>query len=64
MMVVGWDPSALIPAINSAIDAGIPVVRVDADVPGGFATRLTYCCTETVARSDGAHAGKRTPEKR
>jgi ABC-type sugar transport system substrate-binding protein len=33
MMVVGWDPSALIPAINSAIDAGIPVVCVDADVP-------------------------------
>jgi ribose transport system substrate-binding protein len=33
MMVVGWDPSALIPAINSAIDAGVPVVCVDADVP-------------------------------
>src|SRR6266481_6111474 len=33
MMVVGWDPSALIPAINSAIEAGIPVVCVDADVP-------------------------------
>lgn len=33
MMIVGWDPSALIPAINSAIDAGIPVVCVDADVP-------------------------------
>src|SRR5438132_9577088 len=33
MMVVGWDPSALIPAINGAIDAGIPVVCVDADVP-------------------------------
>jgi ribose transport system substrate-binding protein len=33
MMVVGWDPSALIPAINGAIEAGIPVVCVDADVP-------------------------------
>ena len=33
MMVVGWDPSALIPAIDSAIGAGIPVVCVDADVP-------------------------------
>ena len=31
--MVGWDPSALIPAINGAIDAGIPVVCVDADVP-------------------------------
>jgi ribose transport system substrate-binding protein len=33
MMVVGWDPSALVPAINEAIEAGIPVVCVDADVP-------------------------------
>jgi len=33
MMVVGWDPSALIPAINKAIEAGIPVITVDADVP-------------------------------
>jgi ribose transport system substrate-binding protein len=33
MMVVGWDPGALIPAINRAIEAGIPVVCVDADVP-------------------------------
>ena len=33
MMVVGWDPSALIPAIDAAISAGIPVVCVDADVP-------------------------------
>lgn len=33
MMVVGWDPSALVPPINKAIEAGIPVVCVDADVP-------------------------------
>ena len=33
MMVVGWDPSALVPPINAAIEAGIPVVCVDADVP-------------------------------
>jgi ribose transport system substrate-binding protein len=33
MMVVGWDQSALIPPINRAIKAGIPVVCVDADVP-------------------------------
>lgn len=33
MMVVGWDESLLIPAINKAVDAGIPVVCVDADVP-------------------------------
>src|SRR5258705_5593599 len=25
MMVVGWDPSALVPSINAAMDAGIPV---------------------------------------
>jgi hypothetical protein len=28
------------------------------------ATDLTYRCSETIARSDGAHAGRRTPEKR
>src|SRR6201996_5490442 len=33
MMVVGWDPSALVPPITAAIEAGIPVVCVDADVP-------------------------------
>ncbi len=33
MMVVGWDPSALVLPINRAIDAGIPVVCIgDADV--------------------------------
>jgi ABC-type sugar transport system substrate-binding protein len=34
MMVVGWGAHALLPAINKAVDAGIPVVCVDADVPG------------------------------
>lgn len=33
MMVVGWDPEAMIPIINQVIDQGIPVVCVDADVP-------------------------------
>ena len=33
MMVVGWDPSALVAPINAAVDAGVPVVCVDADVP-------------------------------
>lgn len=33
LMVVGWDPSALVPPINAAIAAGIPVVCVDGDVP-------------------------------
>lgn len=32
MMVVGWDPSLQV-GIDKAIDAGIPVVTVDADVP-------------------------------
>ncbi|MBV8969916.1 MAG: substrate-binding domain-containing protein, partial [Verrucomicrobia bacterium] len=44
MMVVGWDPSALIPAINSAVDAGIPVVCVDADVPKS--KRLSFIGTD------------------
>jgi len=33
MMVVGWDPEAMIPIINQVIEKGIPVVCVDADVP-------------------------------
>lgn len=33
MMVVGWADAALRPSIDRAIDSGIPVVCVDADVP-------------------------------
>jgi ABC-type sugar transport system substrate-binding protein len=44
MMVVGWDPSALIPAINRAVDSGVPVVCVDADVPGS--RRLAFIGTD------------------
>jgi ABC-type sugar transport system substrate-binding protein len=44
MMVVGWDPAALIPAINKAIDSGVPVVCVDADVPGS--RRLAFIGTD------------------
>ena len=44
MMVVGWDPSALIPAIDRAIDCGHAVVCVDADVPGS--KRLAFIGTD------------------
>jgi ABC-type sugar transport system substrate-binding protein len=44
IMVVGWDPSALIPAINEAVDSGIPVVAVDADVPDS--KRLAFIGTD------------------
>lgn len=44
MMVVGWDPSALVPAINKAVDAGVPVVCVDADVPAS--KRLAFIGTD------------------
>lgn len=44
MMVVGWDPAALIPAINKAVDSGVPVVCVDADVPGS--KRLAFIGTD------------------
>jgi len=44
MMVVGWDPSALVPSINAAIAAGIPVICVDADVPSS--RRLSFIGTE------------------
>lgn len=44
MMVVGWDPSALVPPINAAIAAGIPVVCIDADVPAS--KRLSFIGTD------------------
>ena len=43
MMVVGWDPSLKV-AIDKAIEAGIPVVTVDADVPDS--KRLCYIGTD------------------
>ncbi len=44
MMVVGWDPSALVPPINQAVEAGIAVVCVDADVPAS--KRLAFIGTD------------------
>jgi ABC-type sugar transport system substrate-binding protein len=44
LMVVGWDPSALVRPINAAIDVGIPVVCVDADVPAS--RRLAFVGTD------------------
>ena len=43
MMVVGWDAS-LATAIDAAMDAGIPVVTVDADVPDS--KRLCFIGTD------------------
>jgi len=44
MMVVGWDPSALVPPINQAVESGVPVVCVDADVPAS--KRLAFIGTD------------------
>jgi len=33
MMVVAWDPSAVVGPINRAVEAGIPVICVDTDAP-------------------------------
>jgi ABC-type sugar transport system substrate-binding protein len=44
MMVVGWDPSALVPPINKAVESGVPVVCVDADVPAS--KRLAFIGTD------------------
>ncbi|MBI3857730.1 MAG: substrate-binding domain-containing protein [Planctomycetes bacterium] len=44
MMVVGWDANALIPAINKAVESGVPVVCVDADVPAS--KRLAFIGTD------------------
>lgn len=43
MMVVGWDPSALVRPINAAVDSGVPVICVDADVPAS--KRLSFVGT-------------------
>jgi ABC-type sugar transport system substrate-binding protein len=44
MMVVGWEPSALVPPIDAAVAAGIPVVCVDGDVPAS--RRLAFIGTD------------------
>lgn len=44
IMVVGWDPSALVSAIDQVVDNGIPVVCVDADVPAS--KRLSFIGTD------------------
>jgi ABC-type sugar transport system substrate-binding protein len=44
IMVVGWDPSALVGPINTIIDSGIPVICIDADVPAS--NRITFIGTD------------------
>jgi ribose transport system substrate-binding protein len=44
MMIVGWDPSALVPPINKAVESGVPVVCVDADVSAS--KRLAFIGTD------------------
>ncbi len=44
MMVVGFDPSALVSPINRAIEAGIPVICVDSDVPAS--KRIAFIGTD------------------
>jgi ABC-type sugar transport system substrate-binding protein len=44
MMVVGWDPSALVPPINKAVESGVAVVCVDADVPAS--KRMAFIGTD------------------
>jgi ribose transport system substrate-binding protein len=44
IMVVGWDPSALVGPINQTIEAGIPVICIDADVPAS--NRIAFIGTD------------------
>ncbi len=44
IMVVGWEPSALISPIDAAVEAGIPVICVDGDVPGS--KRMAFVGTD------------------
>jgi ribose transport system substrate-binding protein len=43
MMVVAWDPSAVVGPINKAVESGIPVVCVDTDAPDS--KRLSFIGT-------------------
>jgi ribose transport system substrate-binding protein len=43
MMVVAWDPSAVVAPINKAVESGIPVVCVDTDAPDS--KRLSFIGT-------------------
>ena len=40
MMVIGWGNEEIVPAIDAAVNSGIPVVCVDSDIPGS--KRLAY----------------------
>jgi ABC-type sugar transport system substrate-binding protein len=44
IMVVGWDPSALVGPINQAIESGVPTICIDADVPAS--NRITFVGTD------------------
>jgi ABC-type sugar transport system substrate-binding protein len=44
IMVVGWDPSALVGPINQTIESGVPVICIDADVPAS--NRITFVGTD------------------
>jgi ABC-type sugar transport system substrate-binding protein len=44
IMVVGWDPSALVGPINQTIAAGVPVICIDADVPAS--NRIAFIGTD------------------
>jgi PAS domain S-box-containing protein len=44
LMVIGWGNDEMVPAIDAAVNSGIPVVCVDSDVPGS--KRLAYIGTD------------------
>lgn len=44
LLIVGWDPSALVSSINKAVENGIPVICVDSDVPSS--KRLGFIGTD------------------
>ncbi len=66
LMVVGWDPSALVAPINRAVDRDIPVICVDADVAAS--KRLAFVGTDwydlgvrqgqAMLKALGEHRGK------
>jgi PAS domain S-box-containing protein len=44
LMIIGWGSDEIVPAIDAAVNSGIPVVCVDGDIPGS--KRLAYIGTD------------------
>ncbi|MFZ5979336.1 MAG: substrate-binding domain-containing protein, partial [Candidatus Zixiibacteriota bacterium] len=44
IMIIGWGEGAIVGTVNRAVDAGVPVITVDSDIPGSH--RLAHIGTD------------------